>query len=114
MDDLYGSFRLLELVPGFPDFDLSGSNLYSYILSRYWDMAMELIASEPSKPDYSNGFGILKIRGPGFGPRWKIPVMQRLTEKIREDPGATVLPLDPFRVDRTILPLSHSTKSEVF
>jgi hypothetical protein len=40
--------------------------------------------------------------------------MLELTEKLREDAGATVLPLDPFRVDRTILPLSHSVKAENF
>lgn len=41
-------------------------------------------------------------------------IVKYLTDKIREDAGATVLPLDPFQTDRVILPFATSKRSDNF
>jgi hypothetical protein len=111
LDELKFNLHTLVSLPGFVEtVNPMDSPLYLHILELYEVQVEELIAEEPQYVPSSNNLGVCKLKSW----TWKPTVMKALTDKLKADAGATFIPLDPFRDERVILPLSHSNKVQNF
>jgi hypothetical protein len=111
LDELKFNLHSLDSLPGFVEkVNPLDSPLYLHVLELYEVQVEELILEEPKYVPSSNNLGVCKLKSW----TWKPTVMKALTDKLKADAGATFIPLDPFRDERVILPLSHSNKVQNF